>query len=41
MISGPNVALGARISPDGRTLAFQAMIGMELFTLSVLILNSE
>ncbi len=26
MISGPNVELGARISPDGRTLAFQAMI---------------
>ncbi|HEY3619732.1 MAG TPA: protein kinase, partial [Candidatus Sulfotelmatobacter sp.] len=26
MISGPKIALGARISPDGHTLAFQAMI---------------
>jgi Tol biopolymer transport system component len=26
MISGPNIALGARISPDGNTLAFQSMI---------------
>ena len=26
MIPGPNVAMGARISPDGHTLAFQAMI---------------
>jgi Tol biopolymer transport system component len=26
MIPGPNITLGVRISPDGRTLAFQAMI---------------
>ena len=26
MISGPSIALGGRISPDGHTLAFQAMI---------------
>lgn len=26
MIPGPNISMGARISPDGRTLAFQAMI---------------
>jgi serine/threonine protein kinase/Tol biopolymer transport system component len=26
MISGPNIAFGGRISPDGHTLAFQAMI---------------
>lgn len=26
MIAGPNVVMGARISPDGHTLAFQAMI---------------
>ena len=29
MIPGPNVALGPRISPDGHTLAFQAMIENE------------
>jgi hypothetical protein len=27
MLGGPRIAIGARISPDGHTLAFQAMVG--------------
>jgi hypothetical protein len=26
LVSGPNIALGARLSPDGHTVAFQSMI---------------
>src|SRR5207247_2092479 len=26
-LGGPEVALGPRVSPDGRTVAFQAMVG--------------